>query len=536
MRPLSCSIGAVFLFLLLPTQSVAQTVPFSAFPGAEGFGSQAKGGRGGQVIMVTTLADSGTGSLRACAMTSGPRTCIFRTGGIIPLSSDLIITSPFLTIAGQTAPGGGITITGGTISIRTNDVILQYLRSRSSFDGINIIGTTAYNIMIDHVSVSWGQDENMSTYTTAGSATTKNITIQWSLLSEGLLSHSKGLLLGNSTDVSVHHTLFAHNEERNPRCQRGNIDVVNNVIYNYGTSNGWCDSAHGAVQINYIGNFTKKGSNSGDVAELRADSGVSVFAQGNIGPHRTSDSADQWAVIGGSGHTKVNSKFSFPAITTTTAQEAYTAVLAQAGASKILTATGTLVSRRDPIDTRIIAEVTNGNGAQTSTAGSIPTLDPGTPYPDSDTDGMSDTWEQTTFQNLAQTASGDSDNDGYTNLEEFLQATNPAGNTPLSTATLPPGPPTATLPPSQITVTPSPTPTTSPLCTVKSQGDADCDGRIKFADFNLWRREYYGELQSLHGDFNADMLVSLRDYEIWRRGCFAIGTCAVNPLFPTPTP
>ena len=186
------------------------TLSASAFPAAEGFGGNSVGGRGGQVIEVTNLNDSGPGSLRAAIDTEGPRIVVFRLGGTIELQSRLEITNPYITIAGQTAPGGGITLKTvptykkSAIKIETHDVIIRYIRSRpgpssdisDSLDALEITG--GYNIIIDHSSFSWGTDEVIGIANDA-----RDITIQWSIISEGLAnvpddedSHGKGLLLG----------------------------------------------------------------------------------------------------------------------------------------------------------------------------------------------------------------------------------------------------------------------------------------------------------------------------------------------------
>ncbi|HLO14114.1 MAG TPA: hypothetical protein VK206_04735, partial [Anaerolineales bacterium] len=153
-----------------PTASSPTSVV--AFPGAEGFGAQSVGGRGGKVIEVTNLNDSGPGSLRACAAAQGPRICVFRTGGTITTQSEIVVTNPFLTIAGQTAPGGGITLrasqsyTGETLVISTHDVIIRYVRFRAGASALAnsvrrslTLNNGGYNIILDHDSLSWATDQ-----------------------------------------------------------------------------------------------------------------------------------------------------------------------------------------------------------------------------------------------------------------------------------------------------------------------------------------------------------------------------------------
>lgn len=276
-----------------------------AFPGAEGFGAQSIGGRGGKVFEVTNLNNSGSGSLRACVEASGPRTCVFRTGGTIELSSKLIINNPYITIAGQTAPGGGIALkrSAGTsgaffnVGRGAHDVVIRYIRIRPGTfggqpDGIGIYGN---NVIVDHSSVSWAVDENMSTWYNA-----QNITIQWSIISEGLYCsthpkgcHSMGLLLGasGSGNISVHHNLFAHNDERNPRIKTsGTVDVVNNIIYNPGISGSWGPSHisgdYSQTPINYVANFYKTGPDSDQPNYyISAGSGpVKIYVKGKYHP------------------------------------------------------------------------------------------------------------------------------------------------------------------------------------------------------------------------------------------------------------
>lgn len=198
---------------------LGQTV--KAFPSAEGFGARTVGGRGGRVIEVTNLNDSGPGSFREAVAAKGPRTVVFRTGGTITLLSSITVINPYLTIAGQTAPGAGITLKNhptnerSPLSIRTHDVIVRYIRSRpgpaatptSTLDGIQTVGpdrlngttvgpTNVYNIIIDHCSVSWAVDENLQV------SGTRDTTIQWNIIAEGLYKsvhpkgpHSRGLLI-----------------------------------------------------------------------------------------------------------------------------------------------------------------------------------------------------------------------------------------------------------------------------------------------------------------------------------------------------
>jgi pectate lyase len=233
--------GAVFAGERLPV-----------FPGAEGFGAHTGGGRGGRVIEVTTLNDRGPGSLRAAVDAAGPRLVVFRTGGTIELQSPLAITHPFITIAGQTAPGGGITLKNGPanlfapLQVKTHEVVIRYLRSRPgpsgkpspNVDALTIADPqrTVYNVIVDHCSFSWSTDEVVNVWYDA-----KDVTLQWCIMSEGLDKStnpegpaSRGPLLGGrgSERISFHHNLIAHNRGRNPMIKSsGVVDVVNNVVH-----------------------------------------------------------------------------------------------------------------------------------------------------------------------------------------------------------------------------------------------------------------------------------------------------------------
>jgi len=261
-------IGLFSIFSAKPVSTAPLLIP--AFPGAEGFGAESIGGRGGAVHHVTNLDDAGTGSLRECVEASGPRVCVFDVGGEILLKSGMTITNPFITIAGQTAPGGGLTLRNSpgnkdpSINIQTNDVIIRYIRTRPGPGGWDKAtadekkleggatccqGSTdisgGYNIILDHISMSWGVDSVLDI------VNTHDVTVQWSIVSEALEDsihykgpHSTG---GHVSDgayqVSIHHNIIAHNSERNLKL-KGEVanlgpteipifDFVNNVVYNW---------------------------------------------------------------------------------------------------------------------------------------------------------------------------------------------------------------------------------------------------------------------------------------------------------------
>jgi len=482
--------------VLLPLKSFAVV----AFPGAEGYGANAIGGRGGNsspysftVYEVTNLNDSGTGSLRAALAASGPRFVIFKTAGTIVLSSSLTISNPYIYVAGQTAPGGGITLRGADLRITTHDVIVRYLTLRRGSGGDNHgmeiqsnKSTNIYNIMIDHCSMSWGTDEVFSTQ-----YRTYNLTSQWNMFYEGLYCsthsegcHSMGAMFGGryldeshtsggSYNISVHHNLFAHNKERNPLFDlAGAGQSINNVSYNMSArSHMFYDRGeYTQAKYNVIKNYTKAGPNSSKApytVQVWKYSPYSkswgMYVEGNIDSYRTSDSqAQNLCVESGSRTYLVGSRYSEPNITETSAAQAYTDVLADGGAgnSRQLNEDGTWTNRRDSHDKRVVNDVKNRSGASGTNGiinspadvGGWLTITTGTGYKDTDHDGISDAWETAKGLNPNNAADAllDSDGDGYTNLEEFL---NGSGST---TAAAVSSPPTATIPsaPSGLKVSP----------------------------------------------------------------------------------
>ncbi len=224
------------------------------FPGAQGFGTTTKAGREGKILRVTTLASDGPGSLRDALAQSGPRTIIFEISGVITLRENLIITDPFVTVAGQTAPAPGITLSGAGLSIQTHDVLVQHLHVRpggdkdgvdfEKRDAIEILGqpdgsSDVYNIVIDHCSMSWGVDETVSTWYPG----VRDVTISNSIIAETLDDaghpegpHSKGLLIGDHTRrASIIGNLLLHHDDRNPHMKGDTSSLIaNNLVYNYG--------------------------------------------------------------------------------------------------------------------------------------------------------------------------------------------------------------------------------------------------------------------------------------------------------------
>ena len=262
-----------------------------AFPGAEGGGMYTTGGRGGRIIHVTNLNDSGTGSLRAAVEASGPRIVVFDVAGIIELSSKLRIRNGDLTIAGQTAPGDGICIKNYATVVEADNVIIRFVRFRLGDQGANaddgedaIWGRRQRDIIIDHCSMSWSIDECASFYGNS------NFTMQWCILTESLRhsvhdkgSHGYGGIWGGE-NASFHHNLLANHDSRNPRFdhpeiyenpsdpdRRGNVDYRNNAVYNWGSN-----STYGGEggHFNMVGNYYRQGPASRDRAYFIDANGI----------------------------------------------------------------------------------------------------------------------------------------------------------------------------------------------------------------------------------------------------------------------
>ncbi len=435
-----------------------------AFPGAWGGGMFTPGGRGGRVIAVTNLNDSGPGSLRAALEADGPRIVVFRVAGTIQLTRNLDIENPYLTVAGQSAPGDGICIANHSVNINTHDVVLRHLRVRrgdpkGGQGSDNIGGNPAGNVIVDHCSVSWGRDENISLYRymapkpdgTREKQAARNITIQWVISSEALgPGHEFGGTWGGH-DSTFHHNLFASNTGRNPSIgMTGIFDYRNNVIFNWGhrTMDGGDESS----QVNVIANYYKAGPATTDemknvIARMEARNQLSPgrthaqsrwypvqaprhgkwYVAGNIVENDPAVTADNWKGIkGDAAQGRVATPFEGWPVWQQSAREAYEAVLAKGGAT---------LPRRDAVDRRVTdmvrtGQVAHGKGILThpDQVGGYPNyaFNPADVPADTDGDGMADAWETKHGLNpAANDASADDDKDGYTNVEEFLNGTDP---------------------------------------------------------------------------------------------------------------
>jgi hypothetical protein len=276
-----------------------------AFPGAVGWAAETKGGRGGAIVRVTNLNPDGPGSLKAAIERKGPRIVVFEVGGTIDMKrTTLTIAEPYLTIAGQTAPSPGVTIIRAGIDIKTHDVIVRHIRvhtgvdaqpQRSGWEADAISTVGARNVIVDHCSLIWAVDENLSASGprfTGNSVeewrrgTSHNITFSYNILAEGLAyashpkgEHSKGSLIhDNATGILIYRNLYAHNYERNPMLKGGaHAAVVNNFIYNPGAmaihynlmALEWGKQPYQLGELSAVGNVLRAGpSTREDIAFL----------------------------------------------------------------------------------------------------------------------------------------------------------------------------------------------------------------------------------------------------------------------------
>lgn len=406
-----------------------------AFPDAEGFGSDTPGGRGGRVIAVTSLADSGPGSLREAVTAKGPRTVVFRVAGEIRLKSHLRITEPFITIAGQTAPGSGITLRDAGLYIQTHDVVVRFIRSRlgpslvepfNTQDAVQISGEgNLSHIVVDHCSFSWSIDECIGVRPPA-----HDVTLSYNIFAEAQRqpftreqigkdrSHSMALILsGGPTRCSLHHNLLVHCNSRNPRIQGGRHAFVNNIIYDWGFLTGTFSRE---PEVNFIGNTYRRGPSSRMIKAIceNPDQLGHIYVRGNRSYERPDDTLPEWEsiVAAPEAEHRVMEPFETAPLTITTAEEAYDVVLRHAGAALPI---------RDAVDTRIIRDVRLGMGDKIDRpedVGGYPPVIPGESPRDSDHDGIPDDWETAQGFDPHNAADGaaDADGDGYTNLEGYL--------------------------------------------------------------------------------------------------------------------
>lgn len=404
-----------------------------SFPGAEGFGKYTTGGRGGKVYAVTKLTDDGSeGTLRFALHQKGPRYIVFKTGGTIYLESPLKIQEGDITIAGQTAPGDGITIANYETFIAADNVIIRYMRFRmgdqKKFEGDALGARFIKNLIVDHCSMSWSTDETVSIYVN------ENTTLQWCVIAESLRNsfHQKGAHgyggISGGKFASFHHNIYAHHDSRNPRLGEyaGSkfaltdlTDFRNNVIYNWGHNNIYGGEG---MNVNLINNYYKLGpatttkqrivaidKNEKPQTEVYNIWGK-YYINGNVVEGSPEVTKDNWtegvfSQMKSSYHLtdkdkneiKINQPHDIQNnVKTHSAKEAYEKILQIGGASLV----------RDAVDVHVLKDVKNGSftykGSKGSTNGIIdsqldvggfPKLNEGKPLLDSDNDGMPDEWE-----------------------------------------------------------------------------------------------------------------------------------------------
>ena len=434
------------LLILFSFSLNAQETQLPAFPGAEGWGANAKGGRGGIVLTVTNLNDSGEGSFREAVMNPNPRIVIFNVSGTIELKSELIIKSPYLTIAGQTAPGDGICLKNFPLRIQnTNDIIIRGMRVRpginsgligSEIDGIEI--RESENVIVDHCTVSWSNDEGINNWHKS-----RFITFQWCVMSEPLNRsiHEKGAH-GFAASIggyksSFHHNILANAAGRNPSIGGNNqhftvlLDIRNCIISNW--QHRSCDGK--PLSVNIVNNYYKPGPATKEEVKrriVRIDNSEKMgftglwHIDGNYVESDLNISYNNWdgGVDFEVGTSEAKNRrvepFEVAHVTTQNALDAYTLVLANAGCLP-----------RDSQEKRVIEQIRTGKYKYTKDGivdnieqvGGYPELKTGKQPKDSDGDGIPDEWEKK--NGLNPNDSSDAlriSSNGYMNIENYINS------------------------------------------------------------------------------------------------------------------
>lgn len=412
---------------------IAPATPLPAFPGAEGFGAVATGGRGGAVYHVTTLADSGPGSFRD-AVSQPNRSVIFEVGGVIRLESNITVSSN-VTIAGETAPGEGICLYGRSLSLgEQSNIILRYLRIRQGVAGDRgkkSLGMDrgANRIIIDHCSIEWGRWDNLGI-----TVNSRDITVQHCLLAEAIHPQSFGALIDSVPRVTLSHNLWQSNESRNPKA-KGTIQYINNVVYNWGIT-GLC-GGHSAADhsLDVIGNYFIKGPSSNDRFAGQFLASDHVYQADNYVDLDVDGKLNGQLAASADFHRADEEKYTLPTFVDKPAMHPEIPVTIESAASayeRIVAGVGCAL-RRDGVDLRLIGELTSlGKKGKT-----IPHTDPlgealvggvgevrgGTAPVDTDRDGLPDDWEKA--QHLDPKDPRDAQKvqpSGYTRLEEYLHS------------------------------------------------------------------------------------------------------------------
>lgn len=421
----------------LPPIVLAPTGPLPVFPGAHGFGTTTVAGSGrhlktpsSTIYKVTSLADSGMGTLRACVDGKTPRVCVFETSGIITLTRDLQVRSPYLTIAGQTAPPPGILVRGASLRIMNHDVLVKHLQFRvgdsrsgpspDQRDGISIgsSSTTVHGVVLDHISLSWAVDENLST----GFPGTRDVTVSNSIIAEALHNsihskgaHSMGFLVGDDTvRITSYRNVFAHNHDRNPRVKAGaQLEFVSNIVYGWGGSSPWnqvnlqdSTSSKKVTLLSFIGNYYKRSPDSPSGASINPrnlSQGARIYSLGNIGPTRALSSLVEWAISPTIRAPQRSSVIPF-------SPSGVEALSYDSMLNTVLPNSGSRPRESNPVDNRVLREVMTGKGGIkdcvtgcTRSAGGYPSMP-----------------VVSRVQNLPTNPFSDDNGNGYTNLEDWL--------------------------------------------------------------------------------------------------------------------
>ncbi|HEY0944738.1 MAG TPA: hypothetical protein VGD81_05705 [Opitutaceae bacterium] len=473
-----------------PTDLPQASIP--AFPGAQGGGMYSFGGRGGKVYVVTSLEDRGPGTFREALEAAGPRIVVFNVVGIIQLQERIRVRAPYITIDGSTAPGDGVCIAGDTVELETHDIVIRHMRFRRGATWVgdrndSIGGNPIGNVMIDHVSASWGLDENMSMYRhmyqpPEGGKELKlptvNITIQNSIFSEALntFHHAFGSTIGGY-NATFHHNLWASNTGRNPSVGMiYDFTFVNNVLFNWKhrTIDGGDHRSYFTILNNYFkpGPVTPRDEPIGhrllkpesERSKTVVDNFGKAHVAGNVVEGNERVTANNWdggvqpevkstSIDSALAKIRADKPYPHAYIEIQPAREAYKTVLANAGATlpkrdavdervMEMVRTGKVTAKAGPKDAEALAgirfsdkligeimhEVDQGIITNPSQVGGYPEYR-GKPYKDSDSDGMPDAWEKKhgLNPNDASDAAGDLNGDGYTNIEAFLYQLDPRG-------------------------------------------------------------------------------------------------------------
>ncbi|MEP7268811.1 MAG: pectate lyase [Saprospiraceae bacterium] len=442
----------------LPVQIKESAV---AFPGAEGFGKDASGGRGGKIIFVSNLNDNGPGSFREACLQQGPRYILFHVSGNISLKSRLVISNGDLTIGGQSAPGDGICIRDYPVVLNASNIIIRFVRFRlgdeAKQEADALEGRFIKNIIIDHCSMSWSSDETASFYAN------ENTSLQWCIISESLRNsvhvkgaHGYGGIWGGKK-ASFHHNLLAHHDSRNPRLGEvaddvfaltDLVDLRNNVIYNWG--NNSCYGGEG-MNVNIVNCYYKPGP-----ATLKKERIIAIdknltegspiynqwgkfFIEGNVMEGSDRVTQDNWTYgVKNQIHSKYGNVSSgdFAQMRIDTAHPIFNNVITQSAYmayNKVLEFAGASYSR-DEVDLRIIDDVkTNSfhsNGSNGSASGIIDSQSDAGGYPilkqhdvdqDSSGDGIPDSWLKIKRLDTSKNwANGHELSTGYENIEVYL--------------------------------------------------------------------------------------------------------------------